>query len=82
MRNTSLITLNRIFCQVFDNADIKISELTSAQDISEWDSLMHIQLIVAVEKHFNIRFAPGEIEKLQNVGQFLDLIIKKYGHEV
>lgn len=75
--NTDLSRLNQIFCQVFDNSDIRISETTSASDIPEWDSLMHIQLIVAVEKHFNIRFAPGEIEKLQSVGQFLGLIIKK-----
>ncbi len=75
--NPEIATLNQIFCKVFDDPNIKISEATSAPDIPEWDSLMHIQLIVAVEKHFNVRFAPGEIDKLQNVGQFLALITRK-----
>ncbi len=72
-----LVALTAIFRQVFDTPDLEISPSTSAPDIPEWDSLMHIQLVVAVEKHFGVRFAPGEIDKLQNVGQFLSLIISK-----
>jgi len=72
-----LNALTPIFRRVFDIDDIELQPATSAKDIPEWDSLMHIQLIVAVEKHFGVRFAPGEIDKLQNVGEFLDLIHRK-----
>jgi acyl carrier protein len=71
--------LNAIFCEVFDNSAIKLTRETAAKDVPEWDSLMHIQLVVAVEKHFKVRFAPGEIERLNNVGEFLDLISRKTG---
>jgi acyl carrier protein len=46
----------------------------SANDIDEWDSLRHVQLIMAVEKAFGIRFQTGEVEVAKNVGQFIDLI--------
>jgi acyl carrier protein len=72
-----LNSLTEVFRDVFDRPDITLNLDTTARDIPEWDSLMHIQIIVAVEKKFEVRFAPGEIESLKNVGQFLELISKK-----
>lgn len=69
--------LNKVFQDVFEDPSIAITEETSAKDIPTWDSLMHIQLIVSVEKTFGIRFAAGEIEKLQNVGDMMVLISRK-----
>ena len=69
--------LTGVFREVFEDPSIVIRPETSASDIPTWDSLMHIQLVVAVEKNFGIRFAAGEIEKLQNVGEMIALIAQK-----
>ena len=63
---------------IFDDLLLDPTELkpeTTAQDVPEWDSLMHISILVAVEKEFNIRFRVGEVEKAKNVGELADLII-------
>jgi acyl carrier protein len=50
---------------------------TTAKDVPEWDSLMHITILVAVEKAFAVRFRVGEVEATRNVGEFADLILKR-----
>lgn len=70
-------TLNDIFRQVFDDPAIVIKRETTADDIDEWDSLSHINLVIAVETKFGIKFALGELQTLKNVGEMLDLIEKK-----
>lgn len=52
----------------------KLKPETTAKDVPEWDSLMHISILVAVEKEFDVRFRVGEVEKTKNVGEFADLI--------
>ena len=69
--------LNAIFCQVFDDDDIKIAPETTANDIDGWDSLSHVNLIVAVEAHFGIRFSQKELLTFKNVGDLLNCIEKK-----
>ena len=69
--------LERIFRDIFDEEDLGISNETTAEDIEDWDSLAHIQLVLAIEKDFNVKFALGELQTLQNVGDMVDLIIKK-----
>ncbi len=68
---------NQIFVDVLDNEKIVLKRETVAPDIEEWDSLTHIQLVVAVEKHFKIKFTTAEIQKFKNVGHFCDEILKK-----
>ncbi len=70
-------TLNDIFRQVFDDPSIVIKRETTADDVDEWDSLSHINLVIAVETKFNIKFALGELQALKNVGEMVDLIEKK-----
>lgn len=70
--------LNGIFCKEFDNDSIKVGFESTAKDVDEWDSLSHIQLIVAIEKFFKIRFSSSEIQSWQNVGQMIDGIISKH----
>ncbi len=66
--------INKIFHQVFDNEQLVITENTEANDIDEWDSLNHIQLITAVEKAFSLRFKLDEILNFKNVGDMVDLL--------
>ena len=69
--------LNTIFCKVFDDKDIKITPETTANDIDEWDSLSHVNLVVSIERGFGIKFKSAEIIKWKNVGQMLDSINEK-----
>ena len=69
--------LNDIFCDVLDLDEVTLDEATSADDIDEWDSLSHIQLIVAIEKCFGIKFSSKEIITWKNVGQMVDSIAAK-----
>lgn len=78
-RSEILKELNNIFVDVLDNENIVLTETTTANDIEEWDSLSNIQLIVAVEKHFKVRFSSEEIRNWKNVGELCDAIAGKIG---
>jgi len=69
--------LTSVFRDVFDNETILITDQTTAKDIPQWDSLNHINLIIAAEQRFKIKFLTAEITRLANVGQFVELILKK-----
>ena len=70
-----------VFREVFDDPDLVLADAMTAEDVPGWDSLAHINLIVAVERCFRIKFATAEISRLkekgQNVGTFLAMIQKK-----
>ena len=68
--------LNEVFSDVFDD-EITVTETTTAADIEDWDSLEHINLIVAVESKFGIKFNIGEVNKMKNVGEMVDIIINR-----
>lgn len=76
-RNEILEKVQSIFRDVLDNEDIVLADETVADDIEEWDSLSHIQLIVAIEKSFGIKFTSKEIMRWQNVGQMIDTLLEK-----
>ena len=69
--------VQEIFHEVLDNEEIVLNNATTADEVEEWDSLTHIQLIVAIEKNFNIRFTSREILSWQNVGEMIDCIATK-----
>lgn len=69
--------LNEIFAEVLDLDEVQLTEDTTAEDIEEWDSLSHIQLVVAVEKAFGIKFTALEIMRWKNVGAMVDSIMSK-----
>ena len=76
---TNLNELEPIFRKVFDDDSILLQRETTSDDIEEWDSLTHMNLVVALELSFKIKFALGELQKLRNVGEMLDLINRKLG---
>ncbi|MBO4679305.1 MAG: acyl carrier protein [Lachnospiraceae bacterium] len=76
-REEAYVKLNEVFRDVFDDESIEVNDATTAADIEDWDSLEHINLVVAVEKCFAIKFNMGEVAKLKNVGEMTDLILSK-----
>lgn len=76
-KNQILEEVQEIFRDVLDNEDIVLANETTADDIEEWDSLTHIQLIVAIEKHFKVKFTSKEILSWKNVGEMIDCISTK-----
>ena len=72
-----LAGVTEVFDEVFANHGATISESTTAQDIQEWDSLTNIELLVAIEQKFGIKFKSSDISQLQNVGDLCEVIQKK-----
>ena len=70
-----------IFRQVFDDESITITRNSTADDIEEWDSLTHMNLVIAVELRFKVKFALGELQSLKNVGDLMDLVDKKLANK-
>lgn len=66
-----------IFRDVFDDEELVIADSTSSDDIEEWDSLSHIQLVVAIEKAFGLKLTSKEILSWEDVGEMVDAIHAK-----
>jgi acyl carrier protein len=71
--------LTDVFRQVFEDKTIVLTPETTANDIDGWDSLSHVNLIVAVEAAFNIEFTRQEATRFKNVGELIANIEKKTG---
>lgn len=71
--------LTEIFQDVFDDDEIVLTEETTADDIEDWDSLEQINLLVAIEKQFKIKFQLADVSNLENVGAMADLVAKMIG---
>ncbi len=76
-REEIFYTVQEIFRDVFDDEDLVISDRTNSDEIDDWDSLEHISLIVSMEKAFSMKFDIKEVNKLENVGEMIDLIKRK-----
>jgi acyl carrier protein len=69
--------LTPIFRDVFGDDALVVSEGMTAADVPAWDSLSNINMIIAVEKNFNVRFSIKDVRSLKNVGELLELIKRK-----
>lgn len=69
--------LNGVFRDVFDDDSIEVNDTTTADDIEDWDSLEHINLMAAVESEFGIKFSMGQVVTMKNVGEMVDIILQK-----
>lgn len=79
--STTLDRLNDVFQQVFDDDEMEISRETTAQDVEGWDSLMHVTLMINIEKAFGLKFSSSEVASLHKVGDLGDLIDAKLGRK-
>ena len=69
--------LTEVFREIFDDPKLTVGPGTTAKNIPDWDSLAHIQLMVAIEQVFGMRFNTGEVASLNNVGEMVALISSK-----
>ena len=70
-------TLNGVFQDVFDDESIEVHDETTSDDIEDWDSLEHINLIAAVEQEFGVKFNLGQVVSMKNVGEMVDIILSQ-----
>ena len=70
-------TLNEVFRDVFDDESIVVNDATTSDDIEDWDSLEHINLIAAVEQEFGMKFNMGQVVTMKNVGEMVDIILSR-----
>jgi acyl carrier protein len=69
--------LTKVFRKVFDDESIILSPELTANDVDGWDSLSHINLLIAIELEFGIEFKQNEIQSFANVGELMKSIEKK-----
>ena len=69
--------LTKVFRQVFQNDSIVLNPNLTADDVDEWDSFSHINLIIAIEIEFGIEFKQNEIQNFENVGALMQCISDK-----
>lgn len=68
--------LNRVFREVFDDDSITVNDETTADDIEDWDSFEHINLVVAIEEEFSFKIPMGKVVTMKNVGEMVDIILE------
>ena len=73
----TLSRLQNIFRDIFDDETIVLTRETTANNIEEWDSLAQINIIVACESEFGLKFDVSDVAVLKNVGDMLDLVERK-----
>ena len=69
--------LTEVFRDVFDDESISVTENTTSNDIEDWDSLEHINLVVAIEEEFGMKFKMSEVTGMKNVGEMVEIILER-----
>jgi len=76
-RDSVLEAAVEIFRDIFDDDSIIITDMTVAEDIEDWDSLEHINLVLALEDRFSLKFTMDEVIGMKNVGDMVDIVIER-----
>lgn len=76
-REQAYVRVNNVFHDVFDDDNIVVEDATTADDVEDWDSLEHINLIVALEEEFGMKFTMGEVTGMKNVGEAVNIILER-----
>ncbi len=76
-REDGAARLTEIMRNIFDEDDVQYSDSLTADDVDGWDSLSHVPFLVAVEKSFGLRFTSSEMDSFKNVGELLDVIVRR-----
>jgi acyl carrier protein len=76
-REQAFERMNTVFRDIFDDESIVVTDTTTSADIEDWDSLEHINLIVAMEDEFGMKFTMGEVTSMKNVGEAVDIVMKR-----
>jgi acyl carrier protein len=79
MKNEIMQRITEVFREVLGDENLEIRRDSAAGDVEEWDSLSHINIVLAVEAEFGVKFALGELEELMNVGNMADMVEGKIG---
>ena len=82
MTRTDVIgRLQNVFREFFGDDSLVLEEVTTAEDVADWDSLANVELMVEIEEHFGVRFRTGQVAELANIGQLVDVILADAGAE-
>ncbi len=57
----------------------RITEASTPESVESWDSVEHLNLILALETQFGIEFEPEEIEQMKSIGEIARLVESKAG---
>jgi acyl carrier protein len=77
MQPEVLDRLQPLFRDILDDSNLVITRKSNANNTRDWDSLSHINLIEVIEQEFKVKFALGELQEMKEVGDLVDLILKK-----
>ena len=68
--------LNNVFRDIFDDETIELNDETTADDVDGWDSVEHINLVVAIQEEFDFKIPVGKVVTMKNVGEMVDIILE------
>lgn len=68
--------LEEVFREVFNREDLTLTDATTAQDISGWDSVAHINLMFSIEQAFNVHFSGNELAEFKNIGELKEFLAR------
>ena len=75
--NETFEKLSAVIAETLGLDDVTMTRSTSAEDVDGWDSVAHVQIMVAVEAAFGIRFRTSDMTGLRNVGELADRIVQR-----